>query len=223
MKSNQVIQIGIIGTGQRILHVAKNLLEVCQGQIFISAVYDPDPLSIQNARQVLGDSLKIHSSEEDLAKNPSLDWIMIGSPNAHHSRQAILALNAGKNVFCEKPLATSFEDCLRVRSAVEKSGRVFAFGLVLRYSPHYQKIKTLLASGVIGKLISFEFNETLHFNHGGGDPVMAEGLKQTILGQKPPLASVHEGICACVAAFGIDQVTEQGRVIDLSPFWEKAK
>jgi predicted dehydrogenase len=50
---------------------------------------------------------------------------------------------------------------------VAKSGRVFSFGLVLRYSAHYQKVHELVASGKIGQVISFEFNETLGFNHGG--------------------------------------------------------
>jgi predicted dehydrogenase len=44
---------------------------------------------------------------------------------------------------------------------------VFAFGLVLRYSPLYGKIHELVATGRIGRIISFEFNETLGFNHGG--------------------------------------------------------
>jgi len=76
-------------------------------------------------------------------------------------------LNAGKNVFCEKPLATSLEDCLAIRDASKKSGRTFSFGLVLRYSPHYQKVHELVSAGTIGDIISFEFNETIPFNHGG--------------------------------------------------------
>ena len=48
-----------------------------------------------------------------------------------------------------------------------QSDRHFAFGLVLHYAPHYRKNHELIASGRIGKIVSFEFNETLHFNHGG--------------------------------------------------------
>ena len=84
------------------------------------------------------------ASEEALARHAEADWIFIGSWNAFHARQAIAALGAGKNVFCEKPLATTLEDCLAVQRAVRNSGCVFAFGLVLRYSPHYQKIRELV-------------------------------------------------------------------------------
>jgi predicted dehydrogenase len=48
-----------------------------------------------------------------------------------------------------------------------KFGRTFFFGLVLRSAPLYQKVHDLITSGAIGDLISFEFNETLAFNHGG--------------------------------------------------------
>ncbi len=54
-----------------------------------------------------------------------------------------------------------------MKRAVQDTGRTLRFGLVLRYSPHYRKIRDIVASGRIGKLISLEFNETLHFDHGG--------------------------------------------------------
>jgi predicted dehydrogenase len=48
--------------------------------------------------------------------------------------------------------------CLAIREAAEKSGKVFAFGLVLRYSPHCQQVKELILSGILGRILSFEFN-----------------------------------------------------------------
>src|SRR5206468_7637583 len=99
--------------------------------------------------------------------DPSVSWIMIGSPNNLHCKHAVAALRAGKHVFCEKPLATTLDDCLAIRDAVHASGRQFVVGFTLRYSPFYREVQRLVASGTIGKLISFEFNETLEFNHGG--------------------------------------------------------
>jgi predicted dehydrogenase len=136
-------------------------------RITISAVYDPSSGSQAALREVLGYDCRSAESEEALVNDPELDWVFIGSWNKDHARQSILALDAGKNVFCEKPLATSLDECLAIREAVKRSGKTFSFGLVLRYSNHYQAIVEKLQSGAIGRIISFEFNETLGFNHGG--------------------------------------------------------
>jgi len=162
------LKIGVIGYGGRLRDVVRRILaEDKQGLISVTAAFDPDPVSQGTVRKDFGPGCRICSSEEELVGDPELDWVFIGSWNCHHGRQAVLALEAGKNVFCEKPLATSLEDCLAIREAAEKSGKTFAFGLVLRYSPHCRRVKEILRSGVIGRILSFEFNETIGFNHGG--------------------------------------------------------
>lgn len=92
---------------------------------------------------------------------------MIGSYNIFHAEQCVAAFAAGKHVFCEKPIAINFEQCRAIKEAYESSGCKLMIGFTLRYSPHYQKIKELVSSGIIGSIISMEFNETLDFNHGG--------------------------------------------------------
>jgi len=148
--------------------VVKGIIDADPEQrIRIVSAYDPDTMSLAACCETFGQDCKNHPSEEALVSDPEVDWVFIGSWNCQHAHQAILALNAGKNVFCEKPLATTLEDCLAIQRAVQESGKTFAFGLVLRYSPHYQRIMEVIQSGAIGQIISFEFNETLGFNHGG--------------------------------------------------------
>jgi predicted dehydrogenase len=162
------IRLGLIGAGNRLQGVLRRLLEVAPvNSIKVVAVYDPDAGVIESLRKYLGSEFQEMKSDEDVVCHPSVDWVFIGSWNVFHARQAIAALQAGKNVFCEKPLATTFKDCLAIRDAAAESGKMFSFGLVLRYSPHYQKIKELVVSGTIGKIVSFEFNETLEFQLGG--------------------------------------------------------
>lgn len=164
----EAVNIGLIGCGGRLNGVVEALLKNdVEHRLRVLAAYDPDPVAQQTAQKIFGMDCQIRSSEEALVNDPNLDWVMIGSWNCHHARQAVLALNAGKNVFCEKPLAMTLEDCIAIREAVRQSDRMFAFGLVLRYSPHYRKLAELVHSGAIGEVISFEFNETLDFNHGG--------------------------------------------------------
>lgn len=164
---NDNCRIGILGTGRRMRSVVRRLMTAAEGRIQIQAVYDPDPLSLKEAGKDFGPQTEICTSESALLQHPEVDWVLIGTMNHQHANQAIAAMENGKHVFCEKPLAITFEDCLRVRKSVAETGQTFAFGLVLRYSPHYRKIHDLVTSGAIGEIISFEFNETLAFNHGG--------------------------------------------------------
>ena len=167
--SRETVNIGLMGCGARLRLVVKGITDADRGhRIRIVSAYDPDPLSHAALRGMFGEGwCEARATEAALVNDPEIDWVFIGSWNCHHARQAIMALEAGKNVFCEKPLATTLEDCIAIREAARRSGRTFAFGLVLRYSPHYQRIMEVIRSGAIGRIVSFEFNETLGFNHGG--------------------------------------------------------
>lgn len=160
------IGIGLIGSGRRLRSVVNRVLAKGEERLKVVAVYDPDPLAINEARAQFGE-IRVCESEAELLAMEEVGWVFIGSFNHRHAAQAIAALRAGKDVFCEKPLATTLGDCVAVRRAVEETGRIFALGLVLRYSPHYRKLRSLVEAGAIGPLVSFEFNETLNFFHGG--------------------------------------------------------
>lgn len=153
--------IGVIGCGERIRSLFAH-----EPGLRVVAVCDPHPEAIRESRKAYGDNLRVYDRYEDLVKDPAVGWVAIGSWNSCHTEHALAALNAGKNVFCEKPLATTLDDCLAIRDAARRSDRLFSFGLVLRYSPLYQKVHELLRAGAIGDLVSFEFNETLNFFHG---------------------------------------------------------
>ena len=160
------IGIGLIGCGARLRVVVRDLFKATD-QVEIVAIQDPNPHSIEAARQEFNSEARVYETYEELLRDPAAQWVMIGSWNSHHAGQAIAAFEAGKHVFCEKPLALSVDDCLAMRKAWKAAGTQFSIGFTLRYSPHYRRIKEILASGRIGAIVSMEFNETLDFNHGG--------------------------------------------------------
>jgi predicted dehydrogenase len=166
MQSQKTVGVGLIGFGSRLQGLVKTLL-ASHPHIAVRAVFDPSPGAVVQARKSIGSGIRVYDDYGALVKDGGIEWVMIGSWNSAHAEQAIAALDAGKHVFCEKPLATHLEDCLRVRDAVNRSSKNFAFGLVLRYSPHYRKVRHYIDEGVLGQLISFEFNETLAYHHGG--------------------------------------------------------
>ncbi|MDK2972903.1 MAG: hypothetical protein PWP23_2658 [Candidatus Sumerlaeota bacterium] len=158
--------IGMIGCGVRGRGVVKSLLDQHK-DIKVVAVSDPSDESISQARREIAPSAKVYADYKDLVQDPAVGWVMVASPNCLHRDHVIAALNAGKHVWCEKPLATTLQDCLDMKKAWKASGRLFSLGFTLRYSPHYLKINELLRENTIGDIISVEFNETLDFNHGG--------------------------------------------------------
>ncbi len=166
MKKMKKINIGVIGSGGIAMHVINKLLPL-DNRLNIYGIYDPAEKSIKHALKYIKSNPKIYDDYHTLVNEPEIDWVMIASWNCFHCEQTVAAFEAGKHVFCQKPLATNFEDCKAMYNAWKKSGKMFNIGFTLRYSPHYRKIKKLLDEGVVGKIISMEFNETLDFNHGG--------------------------------------------------------
>ena len=162
----KTISVGLIGSGARLRVLVTAIQKQAPQSIRFAAVHDPDPISIEETQKVLGGGVRVCGTVEELINFLGVDWIFIGSWNCFHAQQAVAALLAGKHVFCEKPLATTLQDCVAVREALHKTDRTFALGLVLRYSKHYQTIYETLRSGLIGQIVSFEFNETLLFSHG---------------------------------------------------------
>ncbi|MBN1515719.1 GNAT family N-acetyltransferase [Candidatus Sumerlaeota bacterium] len=160
------IKIGVIGCGKMGINIVQRLL-AHDDRLQVVAIFDPDPRSLEAAVELLGSTVRICADYREVVSIPEIQWIMIASWNCDHCAQTVAAFEAGKHVFCQKPLALSVEECRLMRDAWQRSGRMFNIGFTLRYSPHYRKIKQLISEGRIGQIISMEFNETLEFNHGG--------------------------------------------------------
>ena len=159
-------KIGVLGYGRRIEHVLKNVVQLAGGEISVPAFYDTSDKGI--ARVTAGTpGIQVCRSVEELVGRADLDWIFIGSFNAAHHDHALAAIQAGKHVFCEKPLATTRQHCLDIIEARRQHpGKEFVVGFVLRYSAFYRTMKRWIDEGRLGDLISMEFNETLAPFHG---------------------------------------------------------
>lgn len=163
------IGVGVIGCGSRIRDViSRTLASDSTDSIRVTALCDPNPAAIETFGKICNcQEAAVYSDYNELANYPSVDWVAIGSWNIYHKEHILAALKADKHIFCEKPLATTLEDCMILQDAIRASNKLFSMGFVLRYAPFYRRLKELIDEGVLGRLISFEFNETLAFNHGG--------------------------------------------------------
>lgn len=91
---------------------------------------------------------------DGLVQDPDIDVIDICIPTPWHKEYTIKALEAGKHVLCEKPMAMTATDCEAMIEAAEKSGKVLMVAHVLRFWPEYVALKELVASGKLGKTIA---------------------------------------------------------------------
>lgn len=161
------IGIGVIGCGGRIRAIVRGLLPEMGGAARVVSVFDPSEESRRTFSRELGYDFTSAATTEQVINDPSVKWVMIGSWNSAHAEQVIAAYRAGKNIFCEKPLAINAEECLAIQEASKDAKGVLSFGLVMRYSPFYRKVREIVTSEKLGKIVSMEFNETLGFAHGG--------------------------------------------------------
>ncbi len=162
---SEIINIGVIGAGARAC-VANAVLKLSP-QLKMTKIYDPDEQACKRWIAESGSTeCMICSSEQEIFSDPQINWVMIFSPNYLHYSHIMQAFNAGKNVFAEKPLATTIDACREICNAAKNSGKSFCTGFVLRCAPIYRLVKELLDAGEIGRIISIEANEHITPFHG---------------------------------------------------------
>ena len=95
-----------------------------------------------------------YADAQNLVTDPSVDAVYIATPPSTHAIFSIMALKAGKAVYVEKPLATSYADCLRINHISAEVRRPCFVAYYRRYLPYFDKVRQLLAEGTIGKVLS---------------------------------------------------------------------
>jgi predicted dehydrogenase len=95
---------------------------------------------------------RAHGSYEALLADPEVDVIYNSLPNHLHTEWTIKAVEAGKHVLCEKPLALSVEEVDAMKVAAQQHGRVVAEAFMYRHHPQTLKVQELVKSGALGTL-----------------------------------------------------------------------
>jgi predicted dehydrogenase len=97
---------------------------------------------------------------------PGLDGVIICTPDFTHGDVATAAMEAGKPIYLEKPLANTLENCYRIIDAQRKTGVVAYVGFNLRASAAHEKLRDIVQEGMLGQMVFVSGLEVLHHLHG---------------------------------------------------------
>src|SRR3954465_5673017 len=152
------VKYGVIGCGA-----------IAQRRHIPECIANPDSvlIGIAEFNQIRCDELgkqygvKSFCDHKDLLKMGEIDAVVVSGPNALHAPQTIDALNAGKHVLCEKPMAISREEAKAMNEGGQKNNKYLMIGLNQRLMPPHVRAKEILQTGRRVSVLSFR----TAFNH----------------------------------------------------------
>lgn len=122
----------------------------------------------------------------EMLADPDLEAVSVVTMWDQHRDPAVAALEAGKHVFLEKPMASTVEDCEAVVAAAERASGKFMVGHICRFNPRYAAAKAEIQSGRIGKIVSMYARRNLPCQVGASvldkiGPIIGDGVHDTDL------------------------------------------
>ncbi len=152
---NDQVSVGLIGVGIRgyALHDGINDSEHAR----LGAISDISEHYIDRIKPRLKDpKTPIHRDYRRLLDNKDIDALVIASPDHWHAQMTLDALDAGKDVYVEKPMTHSFDEAIQVRDKARQSGRVTQVGYQRRTIDHYDKARQIIQSGILGDITQLQ-------------------------------------------------------------------
>ena len=153
--SQEKVRVGIAGLGRSGWSIHAKLIEQLPEQYQVVSVLDADAARRQEAVERF--NCRTHTTYDALLADDDVELMVVALPSHLHADGSIAALEAGKHVVCEKPMATSLPDADRMVAAAETAaangGKVLTIFQQRRYQPEFQKIRQLIDSGLLGRIV----------------------------------------------------------------------
>jgi predicted dehydrogenase len=145
--ANERLKIGLIGAGGRGRLLAAEFKELGAE---VAAVCDVYEANLQAGLRAASSGARAHRDYRRLLEDPSLDAVIVATPDHWHAQMVIDAVEAGKDVYVEKPLAHTIEEGFRIIEAVRRTRRVVQVGTQRRSFDLFQEAKGVADSGKLG-------------------------------------------------------------------------
>ena len=166
--ANERVRVGVIGFGlvgrihTRNFHGLKNAQVVA-----VSDCYEP---RMDACVELVGSDCAKFGDFRKMLERKDLDAVVVATPDHWHALQTMIACDAGKDVYVEKPLHLFVREGEWMQKVASRTKRVVQVGTQQRSAPHYHKAKELLRNGAIGELVSVECNFFRNVMPGIGNP-----------------------------------------------------
>jgi predicted dehydrogenase len=152
--SEGVINVGIAGLGRSGWDIHARTLEQLKSRYRVVAVTDRDAARCREAVQRF--ECRAHDDVGGLLADRAVDLVVIATPSSMHAAQTIEALQSGKHVVCEKPMALSSADADAMIAAAQRAERTLTVFHNMRYWPDFQQVREVIASGVLGRIVQIK-------------------------------------------------------------------
>lgn len=150
--SEKVLRLGVIGCGG-IANGKHMPAEKRNPRAKMVAFCDIIPERAEKAKKDFGDeNSAVYTDYKELLKDPTIDAVLVLTHNAEHCHITVDALNAGKHVLCEKPMATSYEEAQKMIEAAKKNNKVLTIGYQNRWRPDSMYMKQMAKDGEFGDI-----------------------------------------------------------------------
>lgn len=147
--ANDRLRLGVIGTGRQGID---NMQHFIRHGVEAAAVCDCYEPNLQKGLQAAGGKAKTYKDFRQLIEDKSLDIVMVATPDHWHPIQTVMACQAGKDVYAEKPICVAVDEGKKMVEAARKYNRVVQVGLWQRSNAHFQQAAKAVQEGVLGKV-----------------------------------------------------------------------
>ncbi len=151
-RSGKTVTVGIAGCGAIAFY--KHLPSLRKlAHVRIGGLYDRNRFKAENARRDFGDdSTRVHDTFEHLVADERIDVVHVCTNNAAHAGMTIAALEAGKHVMCEKPMARNAAEARAMLQAATRTRRKLSISYQNRFRPEVQFLHALCRNGELGDI-----------------------------------------------------------------------
>lgn len=166
------LKVGIIGAGS--IARQRHAYEYSQNpDVDLVGICDFSKERAASLAQLYGG--KVYDSDKELIADPGIDAVSVCAANKYHAELTIAALNSGKHVLCEKPMAVTLQGCEEMVAAAKANNKHLLIGQNQRLAPAHVQARTMLEAGEMGRVISFQST----FGHRGPEMWSADKSADT--------------------------------------------
>ncbi len=145
------VRVGIAGLGRSGWDIHARVFQMLSDLYEVVAVSD----LIEERRSEAVDRFgcKAYESFDSLVKDSDVELVVVATPSYLHAEQTIKALRCGKNVVCEKPMATNLDEADAMIEAARETGNILTIFQNKRYDPDFLKVREVVDSGILGRIV----------------------------------------------------------------------